>query len=253
MAYYKAYKSRSKLTHLASLVILGWSLMGLTSIGHEIYHLKKRSKLHDLLGFFYLDLWSVPKNNWIERHNKWHHYNVHEPGEDEHLVEGSIIKNIINTALVLIKTYQLTEFSAKNILLISLRILIFNKLSPVALPIIYLTTTFCVSYFTFISHSAPVIIENESNSLKQVHRSVDIFPNNQLMIFLFGAFNMHTAHHLIPDKTRDDLYEVHQKMMLLYSKDYRVIETFSELVKLHKFRHVKFNNMIEWNEAIKDK
>src|SRR5579872_3395441 len=74
------YFANNDIYKFINLVILGWSLFGLTSIGHELYHLKidKKNRITnffvDLVGFCCLDLWGVSKENWIDRHNKWHHY-----------------------------------------------------------------------------------------------------------------------------------------------------------------------------------
>lgn len=248
ISYYLAYINYYQ---FINLIILGWSIFGLTSIGHEIYHLKKQNLLLNIIGFCCLDLFSINKHNWVERHNKWHHYNVYEIGEDEHMIEGSHIKNFFNTIIVLSKTYNLFEFSFKNIILIIIRIIIFTNISLSALPIVYTTIIICVTYLTFIAHCAPVINDIDTHELNQLHRSVDIFPNNSMITLFTGAFHMHTAHHLSPSTTRDNLYDVHYKYMDKYPLDYRTINTWKELCNLLKYGHMQFKTMDEWNAKIK--
>lgn len=190
------------------------------------------------------------KKNWIERHNKWHHYNVREEGEDEHLIEGSQIKNFINTMIVLTKTYRLLEISWRNFLIILFRMFFFWQISFYALPVVYSTIIICTMYLTFITHCAPVINKNDTAELKQIHRSVDIFPQYSIVILLTGAFNMHTAHHLSPNTTRDGLLEIHNEYIEKYPVDYRVIRKPKHLLNFFLFRHVEFSCPAEWNKKI---
>ena len=230
-----------------NLFLLGWSLLGLTSVGHELYHVRDPSSL----GFFFLDLWSVRKENWIKKHNKWHHQNVWDEGEDEHQTDGNPIENLWHTAKVLIRTYSVLEFTWQNILLILFRISFFVQISWYAIFIVYLVNTVCVTYLTFIAHAAPVIQEQKDDFvMRQMHRSVDIFPNSQLFLFLTGAFNMHTAHHLCPSVTRDGLQQIHQKMKAKYPDDYRVINTWRQLWNLFLYRAVIFPDMKSWRQCI---
>lgn len=61
------YFACSDIYKFINTIILGWSIFGLTSVGHEIYHLdinKKNTKhniILNIIGFFCLDLWSVSK------------------------------------------------------------------------------------------------------------------------------------------------------------------------------------------------
>lgn len=234
-----------------NLIINGWSIFGLTSVGHEIYHLHNNSFLTNLMGFICLDLWSVSRENWIERHNKWHHYNVWEDGEDEHMIMGSELRNLIHTTTTLVKTYKILEFSLRNLFLIIFRIIFFGLINPYAIFVVYSVVTFCVTYMTFITHSAVVIDDSDDYIMRQLHRSVDIFPNSWFTSLISGAFHMHTAHHLKPQVTRDNLYKINCEYTVKYPDDYRVINTWKELYNLFKYRGVVFSSMEEWNSCIK--
>ena len=249
VSYYLSY---CDVYRFINLIILGWSLLGLTSIGHEIYHLEHNdSILFKILGFICLDLWSVPRHIWILRHNKMHHYHPWDENEDEHMIKGSILTNFINTIIVLTKTYRLLEPSWVNILLMLFRIVFFSQISYYAIFVVYTTLTLCTTYLTFISHAAPVIIKNDPPKLKQIHRSVDIFPGNYIWALITGGFNMHTAHHLKPDITRNGLYNIHTKYKKQYPDDYRTIDSFNELFRLVIYCYVEFESPNEWNEKIK--
>jgi fatty acid desaturase len=245
--YYQAYIG---VYPLINLIILGWALFGLTSIGHEIYHMKNPSASMSVLGFFCLDLWSVSKKNWIDRHNKWHHYNVYETDEDEHMIDGSILANLWHTVKTLIMTYRLLEISVSNILIIIFRIWFFTRISIYALPVVYLVNNFCVTYFTFIAHCAPVIDPSDNVHLRQLHRSVDIFPGYWWVTFIMGAFNLHSTHHMYPDLTRDDMYDAHLELEDKYPKDIRIIDTWGQLYNLFKFKHIQFPDMATWKNKI---
>jgi fatty acid desaturase len=245
LAYHQIYT-------FVSLIFLGWALFGLTSIGHEIYHQKDLTLLGNLLGFCCLDLWSVRKSNWIERHNKWHHYNVWEEDEDEHMIDGNQIQNIWHTIKTLTHTYRLTERSVVNYLLVTFRMIFFTQISWWAPIIVYLTNVICVTYFTFITHCAPVIQPETNFVMKQLHRSVDIFAQHGWVTFIMGGFNVHSVHHVSPTNIRDDFVELHQKFSQEYKQDYRTIETWSQLWRLFKYRYRKFSTTEEWHMIIID-
>ena len=215
-------------------IILGWSIFGLTSIGHELYHLDNLTIPEMIIGYLCLDLWSVRKSVWIRRHNKFHHHNVYDDGEDEHLIDGSIIKNIKHTIIILIKTYELLDFSLYNYLLILFRIYFFNLISWYSIIISYSVIIFCVTFFTFITHSAPIISSEENYKLKQLHRSVDIFPDSELTILIMGGFNVHSCHHFSPKSNRDKFSKLHKFLKSEYGENHRVINNFKELYNLYK-------------------
>lgn len=233
-------------------IVLGWSVFGFTSIGHELYHLDKLNIIQKLIAFLYLDLWSVNKTTWVLRHNKWHHYNVYEEGEDEHMINGSLIKNYVHTITTLVKTYDLLQFSVTNYLLILFRILFFSQITWYCIFITYTIIILCVTHFTFITHSAPVICECNNSCVKQLNRSVDIFPNSYLTLLIMGGFNLHSSHHCYPKCTRNELQIVHNKLRDKYPDNLKVIETFHEFYNLYKYRDRQFENMNEWARHIKD-
>lgn len=233
---------------IPSLVILGWCLFGLTSIGHELYH----SNSKPWWGFFFLDLWSVRKGIWIERHNQFHHYHTWEEDEHEHLSEGGHIWNILKTGVVLVQTYRLLEPNIYNVLIMVFRLWFFSRINWWAIGLVYLVNTLCVTYFTFITHAAPVLDNSHklSHKLAQIHRSVDIFPDNSWFMLLTGAFNLHTVHHLKPSICRDHMTSEHHRLKELHGEEYRVIYTWKQLYNHFNQRHRTFSSVKEWREAI---
>lgn len=247
--YYFAYFN---IYRIPNLLILGWSLFGINTIGHEIYHLK-RSTINNIFGFLFMDLWAASRKNWIEKHNKFHHYNLGENGEDEHLIEGSHIKNIINSFFVVVNNNQLLERSFKNFIFIFFRIIFFSQISWYAFFIVYFVNLLCISYFTLLAHTCQVVIENESFVLKQLHRTIDIFPQSYIYTLITGAFNLHTSHHLCPSVNRDGLHNIRITYKKVYPKDYREINTLTELKNLYLNRGKIFTSVDDWNFIIKSK
>jgi len=256
VSYYFSWTTNNHLFKIVWLCGLGWSIFGFTSIGHEIYHINNYSNqkyklFYDISGFIFMDLWSVNKHNWMMRHNEWHHKNLWEEGEEEHLMGLFEPKEFLNTALTLIKTYRLLNFSLSNILIICFRIWFFSLISWYAIFIVYINIIILVTCLTFITHSAPVIITDEKFIMKQLHRSVDIFPNSWLMFLIAGSFNIHGSHHVRPSLFRDDLYKTFVKLSTKYDRDYRYIETYRELFSLWKNRNKKYENLDFWYSEIK--
>lgn len=234
---------------VVSSLLLGWSIFGLTSVGHELYHLTKRSKLQSLLAFVCLDLWVTSGEIWMKSHNENHHQHVWSPGEEEHLIEGNIFINFFHTFKTLIKVYDV--FNWKNRYSFLFRLCFFAPLPIYATALVYSSVTFYVTFLTFIAHTAPILNENESYLSKQMHRSVDIFASSSLMLLLCGGFNIHSAHHLNPSQTRGELFSLHQKNKNKNSIDYLCIDTPVELYRLYNNRHQQFSDSLSRWAAIK--
>jgi fatty acid desaturase len=233
--------------YYTSCLILGWSIFGLVSVGHELYHLHHRSILQSIIAFLCLDLWVVNGNVWVEKHNRYHHPNVWKEGEKEHMIGGSPVDNFFHTIIALATTYKVLLPTWSNLLLMTFRLWFFNLLGLQSAIIVYTTIIMCVTYLTFITHAAPVIDENEERDLKQMHRSIDIFPDSWLITLICGGFNIHAAHHLSPHKTRGELLSLHTYYKSKYPNDYRYITSWYQLWLLYKYRHFQFSNMKDWS------
>lgn len=228
---------------------LSWGLFGLVSVGHELYHLPVRTQSQELLAFCCLDLWVAPKAVWIRKHNKEHHLHVWEAYEEEHLVEGGLITNLIHTFTTLVSLYEVLTLRWESMILMLFRLLIFSPLGWYAIIIVYSLVTIFVTGLTFIAHTAPILRE-ETAILKQVHRALDIFPYSSVMILLWGGFNLHATHHLAPTVTRDQLQLLHEKHRVKYGYDLRVITSWRELYRLYQLQGQTFPDLESWYVAM---
>lgn len=241
-AYY--YNDMTVLS-LACCLPLGWSIFGFISVGHELYHLHSRTAWQSLLAFVCLDLWVTQGSTWVAVHNKQHHPHPWEAGEEEHLIAGNALTNLIHTTITLARTYKVFQLTVNNLLLIAVRLLLLAAISPYAVVVTYFTIISLTSCLTFIAHTAPVLSRYEeyyesNHAIKQVQRSISIFPDSAVALLLWGGFNVHTPHHLSPFQTRDQLQRLHQLYKVRYEADYCYIETWSQLFKLYHNRHRTF-------------
>jgi len=237
-AYYSYHYSSLPMLHVLPCVSLGWSIFGLVSVGHELYHLHQRTQLQSILAALCLDLWATQGSTWVAVHNKQHHPHVWNAGEDEHLIAGNIFDNFFHTLLTLSTTYKIFQLTRYNLCLFLLRFLILVAISPYAIIVCYTVVITCVTYLTFITHAAPAIeVEQERHIIRQMQRSVDIFPKSKLSLLLWGGFNVHSAHHLSPFHTRDDLQRLHDFYRIRYPEHYCWVDSWQQLFTLYHNRY----------------
>lgn len=233
------------------LLGLSWGIFGLVSVGHELYHLPKRTFFQTIVAWCCLDLWVTSKKIWIDKHNHKHHIDTWGENDHEHLIEGSLFKNLVHTFWTLTGLYQVFDLTWTNLILMTLRILIFYPLPWYSLIFVYGLVTFWVTILTFIAHVGPVLRQDYNRARKQLHRAVEIFPDSQLTTLIWGGFNLHASHHLNPTLTRDNLESTRKYYQRMYPDSYLIIDSWSELWKLYGQRGKTFASPEERRKAIK--
>ena len=229
-----------------SYIFQGWSIFGFVSVGHELYHLLERNHLQSLVAFLCLDLWVTPGSVWIRNHNEGHHKDVWGQKDREHLTDYGIVGDFIATVITLAEAYEIFNLSLINLVLWIWRLWFFGwSIVP-----IYGVVMFCVMYFTFITHGAPMINHSDNYIMKQIHRSIDIFPDSWLLTLIMGGFNIHVAHHIAPSRTRDDLYSSYQRYKEIYKPDYLWVSDLKQLWRLYLNRTVRFKTPEERRSSL---
>ena len=233
-SYYVSYSYDYILSLILSPIIFGWSLYGITTIGHDLLHVP--TKQNRRLSFICMDMTLFNSDEWIQIHNKDHHGDLN--GEND-------IMKLKGTNL-LTEWYHLLEISKQPTLIhhvyrIPFYIVLF-QLRWYQIISIYMTVFFCIAYFTYITHSNPVPSKYAVGTIQHnLDHIWDIFPESWFITLLFGGINAHATHHCFPTCNRSEFIKKSRYLSHKYS-NYRVIHTYKQLYTLYSTRFKQSSN-----------
>lgn len=221
-------------------ILLGWSLYGIVTIGHDaVHHSYSPCKpLNRLVSFIVLDM-VVSPSRWTLEHNHNHHHYLKSSKDTMNITKSKYLlielKNLISSMRKVGKETFMDEVYRFPFLISMLH------LPLVLLPVIYITILLCLGYLTYITHSLSTTrrVPPKPRSREYIlDNTWDVFPDSHFWNFIFGSINVHASHHCYPMATRWELI-THRSHLLArkYPNRYRVIKTWRQLLYLYRHRH----------------
>ncbi|CAE8594112.1 unnamed protein product [Polarella glacialis] len=230
--------------HVLFAIPLGWAAMCISSIGHDGYHhtlAPADSCLNEVLAYLCMDCVVTSRDTWHYSHHKVHHGSPwSEDPMDRQRLFGPCI---LTETMYLIKTIlmywcqdmksaicepscngRLRSFFA---IFVKLTLLLHMPLNGLAGFVFSLVIN--VNYFAFLAHGLPVRTPTDDLLLQQLRTSIDFFPHSYVGLFLSGAFNNHSVHHVFPSLPRSLHKWGSDKLRKFFPDEYRVIDNFSQL------------------------
>jgi len=224
-SYYYSLMTES----LMSALCLGWSIYGLTTIGHDLLH--KPTTMNRCVAFVCMDMIILDSDSWIQQHNKDHHGDL-KGDKDFMYIKGSTIFEEWYNLLDICKTS-----SPKCHMLRAPFYLLLLQLRWYQIIETYITIFFCLAYFTYITHSDSIPSKYPRGCLlHNLDNTWDIFPESRFITLLFGGLNVHATHHCFPTCGRSKLAEKSRYLATTYPDHYRSITTCKQLYHLYSHR-----------------
>lgn len=214
---------------IVSPILLGWSIYGMTSIGHDLLH--NPTKKNRYIAFFCMDTLIINSDYWIQSHNKNHHYDLDGPNDIMKLKGENIFQEWYNL-LEICKETKLKDHLYRIPFYYAMYHLQWFQLIEM-----YITVFFCLAYFTYITHSHSIETSYKKNTIEHnLSHTLDIFPESRFTNLLFGGINCHATHHCYPQCNRSQMYSKSRYLLKHYPEHYRSINTIKELYLLYKNR-----------------
>lgn len=201
--------------------LLGWSLYGLVTIGHDCVHgnFSPYATVNHVLSIVCLNMILMPWHQWKEEHSSHHQ----DPGhDDDHmLLIGATWsgrwKHILCSQQPIPWKYQLCKVP----LLVALCFLPWY-----GLPFIWWTFIACFIYLSLTPHlTTPHLKEWDKDEKQAADIAWNIFPSSHVYTLLAGGLNIHGCHHHNCKWTRSEL--MHEA-----DETYMTIATLSEFMTL---------------------
>ena len=214
---------------IISSLLFGWSIYGLTTIGHDLLH--KPTSLNRFWAFFCLDAIIISSDEWIQMHNKEHHADL-KGEKDIMLLKGN---NLVEEWVYLLEISKNSSV-INHIYRLPFYYLLF-QLHWYQIIAVYFNVFFCLAYFTYITHGDSVPSIYPVGSIQHnLDNTWDIFPESWLCGLIFGSINIHATHHCFPTCSRSELLTKSKYLAKRYPRNYRSINTFQGLYNLYKNR-----------------
>ena len=229
--FFMSYIYSLQYNSILSSFIVGWSMYGMSTIGHDLLHLP--TKYNKRIAFFCMDMILFNSDDWIQIHNKNHHCDLKGDNDIMRLKGDNLLT----------EWYHLLEISKNSTILQHLyRIPLYYLLYQLKLYqilCIYFSVFFCLAYFTYITHSDSVISQYTRGSIQHnLDNTWDIFPDSWFCTLLFGGINVHATHHCYPTLSRGLLKDKSHYLSKKYPDNYRSITTLKQFYRLLKDRHI---------------
>lgn len=214
---------------IISPILLGWSIYGMTSVGHDLLH--NPTKLNRYLAFLCMDTLIINSDYWIQSHNKYHHCDLDGENDIMKLKGENLFQEWYNLLEICKKT-KLQDHLYRIPFYYALYYLHWFQVVEM-----YITVFFCLAYFTYITHSHSIKTSYKKNTIEHnLSHTIDIFPESKFVNLLFGGINCHATHHCYPQCNRSDMYLKSRYLSKHYPEHYRSINTIKELYSLYKYR-----------------
>jgi len=214
---------------IISPILLGWSIYGMTSVGHDLLHIPTIKNRY--LAFFCMDTLIINSDYWIQSHNKLHHCDLDGPNDIMKLKGENIFQEWYNL-LEICKETRLKDHLYRIPFYYAMYHLRWFQVIEM-----YITVFFCLAYFTYITHSHSIETSYKKNTIEHnLSHTLDIFPESRFVNLLFGGINCHATHHCYPQCNRSQMYSKSRYLSKHYPKHYRSINTIKELYLLYKNR-----------------
>lgn len=228
-----SYEISLKYKSLICSMICGWSIFGLTTVGHDLLH-NPNKKWNKIIAFFCLDLFMFNSSEWIYLHNKIHHPYL-KSDKDIMLLKGH---NLFEEWYYLIYThiYGIKNRFINYIYRLPFYYLLY-QLDTLQIIILLFSIFNCLAYLTYITHSNPINNGSVKYSIQyDLDNTWDIYPNSDLISLLTGGINAHATHHCYPNAGRSEYSEKSKILEKKYPKNYRKIDNLHDLYKLYSNR-----------------
>ena len=230
-----------ELYRLATSVVIGWSLYGIGTIGHDALHnsFSSNKTINKIAGFICLDMFIISSNDWSYLHNDIHHKYLH----DERYIMGLNGKTFLLEFATVVYRHKVYDKQEKRWYVREFPKLPFlwymYKLGVYSV-VVFMVYMFCLSYFTYITHSYRKRSSHKSTS-KQFHldNTWDVYPKSHINSLISGGINAHATHHIYPNATRSEQMVLCDKIRDKYP-EYRRIDTLDGLFSLFWYRGVTY-------------
>ena len=258
-------KSLDKEGTLLWTIPLGWSIYCLWMIGHEGYHHTMApsayKRLNNFIGYMTMDCTVNSKQTWILKHHLIHHpfpWRIEPPPKDRQRLFGpnALVEtlNIIYTVLeywILDIQDLYRKFSLWKLLALMIRFLYLFSLPLNTLVATVFSLGIMTNYNALLTHAVPCQQSTKDVIVRQCRTSLDLFPDSQWCVFVTGALNCHSVHHVLPALPRALHPQVAKLMKEIMPGEYRYVDTWQELGALWILRHQNFEGVIKISDLPK--
>jgi fatty acid desaturase len=215
--------------------ILGWSIYGLLTIGHDAYHgsFSPYPIVNKLVGFLCMDMVMMAGYRWKREHNTHHHRFLYSDSDTMRLIGPTVVQQWLRLVRTNCKGVSFTF--ADFVIRVPFLYVLWYHLCILQILLLYMSMMICQAYLAYITHMSPVMgsCSVQGTVPHTLDHTWDIFPDSKIASFFSGGMNSHASHHCFPSYTRTEL-RLRGPLLLrtTFPTQYRVIRSWFDYVKL---------------------
>jgi len=256
---YHKVQALANLQDLLFAIPFGWSTYCIWMVGHECYHYTmapSHSCLNEIIGYFTMDCLVTSRETWHYGHHKVHHGTPwgEEPQDRQRLFGPCILTETAHIIITVLMYWLWDVWSflcqprPRKLIAIVIKFTYMLALPLNSLVAFVFSLAMNANYFALLAHAVPVRTPTEDTVLQQVRTSLDIFPHSFAGLFISGALSNHCVHHVFPSLPRSLHKWGSNKIRKYMPHEYRVIETWSELIALWVIRDKNYEEPVNMKD-----